>query len=134
MEWYDILIGIIGVLGGVGGIVSLYHAKSNKDTIDIQNMKKMLDAANELHDKVVSDRDDIKKEFEDYKRDNMKYVAEFKDRFAKTEDRLDKVEADNMMLRRNILTAYRCPFPPSVKDCPVIQDFEHTHIECQTNK
>lgn len=127
MEWYDILIGIIGVLGGVGGIVSIYHAKSNKDTIDIQNMQKMLDAAKELHDEVMKDKDAIKKEFSDYKDSTKIYVADFKDRFIKLEKRLDIAEDDILLLKKNILNAYRCPYPPNIKDCPVIKEYERTH-------
>lgn len=126
MEWYNILIGIIGVIGGVGGIVSLYHAKSNKDTIDINNMKKMLDAAKELHEQVVFDKDAIKKEFEDYKTSNMKYIADFKVRFGNLEKRLDLAEGDILLLKKNILIAYRCSYPPNIQDCPVIKEYERT--------
>lgn len=129
MEWYDIIIGIIGVLGGVSGIVSIYHAKSNKDTIDIQNMKKMLDAAKELHDEVVKDRDSIKKEFSEYKDSTMKYVADFKGRFEKFEKRLDLAENDILLLKKIILNAYRCQYPPNINDCPVIKEYERTHQE-----
>jgi hypothetical protein len=45
MEWYNILCLVLGALGGTAGLVSIYHAKSHKDTIDINNMQEMLDEA-----------------------------------------------------------------------------------------
>ena len=51
MAWYDILIAIIGSVGGIGGIgafiITIYNAKSNKTTIDIGNVTKMLDESRE---------------------------------------------------------------------------------------
>lgn len=130
MEWYGILatvLGAIGGIGGIGGIISIYTAKSNKDKIDISNMQDMLNAAHELHDKVVADKDSIKKEFDDYKEDTMKYVAEFKERFRKNEERLDKAELNILSLQKTIFSAYRCPFPKNIMDCPVLKDYEREH-------
>lgn len=136
MEWYGVLatvLGAIGGIGGIGGIISIYTAKSNKDKIDISNMQDMLDAAHKLHDDVVAEKESIKKDFEDYKSDTMKYIAEFKERFKKTEDRLDKAEFDILSLRKIIFSAYRCPFPKNITDCPVLKDYEKTHNSDSTD-
>lgn len=130
MEWYGILatvLGAIGGVGGIGGIISIYNAKSNKDKIDIGNMQTMLDEAREMYNTAKEDRDAYRKELTEYKEENNKYIAEFKGRFKKIEDKVEQLE-------HTILIAYRCEFPPSVKDCPVIKRYEkihHVNIDCE---
>ena len=43
MDWVTILVSVIGAIGGIGGIVTIYHAKSNKDAIDIQNFHSLIE-------------------------------------------------------------------------------------------
>ena len=43
MEWYNILVLLLGGFGGISGVISLYHAKSNKDTIDIKNLHSIIE-------------------------------------------------------------------------------------------
>ena len=58
MEWYNVLVLIVGAFGGVGGFISIYNAKSNKDSIDIKNFHSLLEEerterknlANEYHE------------------------------------------------------------------------------------
>jgi uncharacterized membrane-anchored protein YhcB (DUF1043 family) len=116
MEWYNIIIGFLGG-GVVSGIISLYNAKPKKDSIEIANMKEMLDEAHKMFD--ASQR-----ELSNYKAETNKYIAEFKDRFAKLEKRLDKSESDVLDLKGVIYHGYKCKFPHEIKECPVVAEYE----------
>lgn len=122
MEWYEILISAVATLGGVGGFVSIYKAKPEKTSIEVQNMKEMLGEAHKMYDDARAETKELREEFSDYKEENMKYIAEFKERFAKVEGRLEKTELA-------VYQGYRCPFPPKVADCPVLKEYERGSCE-----
>lgn len=124
MEWYEILISAVATLGGVGGLISIYKAKPEKTSIEVQNMKEMLGEAHKMFDKMKEEKEAEHEAFEEYKRNNMEYVAEFKARFQKVEDRLDKAEQFVFTLKSAIYRGYRCPFPPRVEDCPIIKAYK----------
>jgi hypothetical protein len=124
MEWYEIVISVVATLGGVGGFISIYKAKPEKTSIEVQNMKEMLGEAHKMFDKMKEEKEAEHKEFEEYKKNNMEYVAEFKERFQKVEDRLDKAERFVFTLKSAIYRGYRCPYPPSVEDCPIIKAYK----------
>mgnify|MGYP006974413427 CR=1 FL=1 len=52
MEWYEIVISAVATLGGVGGFISIYKAKPEKTSIEVQNMKEMLDASHRMYDEM----------------------------------------------------------------------------------
>lgn len=121
MEWYNILSIILGALGGTAGLVSIYHAKSNKQTIDISNMSSMLDEAHAMFEEMKNERDGVTREFQEYKNETLT-------RFAKVEKRLDNAEEDVLNLKRSIYQGYRCKYPQHISDCPVIKEYEK--IKC----
>lgn len=123
MEWYNIIVLIVGALGGTAGIISIYHAKSNKDTIDIRNMQEMLDAAQEMYNNIKAEREAEQEAFRIYKVETMTYVNEFKDRFKKLEDRLSSSEEVVLKLKTSIYSCYRCTLPSKIDDCPVLLAF-----------
>lgn len=124
MEWYEIVISAVATLGGVGGFISIYKAKPEKTSIEVQNMKEMLDASHKMYDEMKAEKEEEQKDFKAYKDENMKYVSEFKERFRKLEDRLDKAESFVFTLKSAIYRGYRCPYPPSVEDCPIIKAYK----------
>lgn len=127
MEWYEILISAVATLGGVGGFISIYKAKPEKTSIEVQNMKEMLSEAHKMYEGARKETNELREEFSKYKKENMAYVAEFKNRFAKIEGRLEKTELA-------VYQAYRCPFPPKVADCPVLKEYEKGNCEeCKAN-
>jgi esterase/lipase len=124
VEWYEIVISAVATLGGVGGLISLYKAKPEKTSIEVQNMKEMLGEAHKMFDKMKEEKESEHEAFEEYKKTNMAYVSEFKERFKQVEDRLDKAEQFVFVLKSVIYRGYRCPYPPSIKDCPIIKAYE----------
>ena len=127
MVWYEILTLVVGAFGGTAGIIAIYKAKPEKTSIEVKNMQTMLDEAHEMYDVARKETKDLREEFSKYKKENMAYVAEFKNRFAKIEDRLSKTELA-------VYQGYRCPFPPKVADCPVLKEYEKGNCEeCKAN-
>ena len=134
MEWYEIVISAVATLGGVGGFISIYKAKPEKTSIEVQNMKEMLGEAHKMFDKMKEEKEAEHEAFEEYKKNNMEYVAEFKERFQKVEDRLDKAEQFVFTLKSVIYRGYRCPYPPKVEDCPVLKEYEKgSCTECKAS-
>lgn len=129
MEWYEILTLILGAFGGTAGFVGLYKAKAEKTGIDITNMKEMLEEAHKMYDEMKEEKELINKEFHDYKEENMKYIGEFKDRFAKVERRLDKAENIVLQLKGAVYQGYRCKYPQNIEDCPVIKEYEKAQCD-----
>lgn len=124
MEWYNILAIVLGAFGGVGGLITLYKAKPEKTSIEVKNMTEMLDEAHRMFNTMKEEKEAEHKEFEEYKKNNMAYVAEFKERFQKVEDRLDKAEQFVFTLKSAIYRGYRCPYPPKVEDCPILKAYK----------
>lgn len=124
MEWYNILTIVVGAFGGTAGLISLYKAKPEKTSIEVQNMKEMLDASHKMYDEMKEEKEEEQRDFRAYKEENMKYIAEFKERFKKLEDRLDKAESFVFTLKSAIYRGYRCPYPPKVEDCPIIKAYK----------
>ena len=133
MVWYEIVALLVGAFGGTAGLIGLYKAKAEKTGIDISNMQEMLNEAHKMCDSACEEKEAIQKEFSDYKAENMKYIGEFKERFAKVEKRLDKAEDTIFDLTGAVYQGYRCKFPENIEDCPVIKEYEKKHCnKCAT--
>ena len=110
MEWYNILVLLLGGFGGISGVISLYHAKSNKDTIDIKNLHSIIEEERK-------EREDLTKEYYQYRQFVDKKVESVKKDF-------EELKAENKKMIKAIYQAYRCKLPEKMHDCPVIKTFE----------
>lgn len=110
MEWYNILVLLLGGFGGISGVISLYHAKSNKDTIDIKNLHSIIEEERK-------EREDLTKEYYQYRQFVDKKVESVKNDF-------EELKAENKKMIKAIYQAYRCTYPDKLHDCPVIKTFE----------
>ena len=110
MEWYNILVLLLGGFGGISGVISLYHAKSNKDTIDIKNLHSIIEEERK-------EREDLTKEYYQYRQFVDKKVESVKKDF-------EELKAENKKMIKAIYQAYRCTYPDKLHDCPVIKTFE----------
>ena len=120
MEWYNILTIVLGAFGGVSGIISIYNAKSNKDTIDITNLSNMLDEARK-------ERDIMKQEHAEMKKDMQEHLDSLKEELLNIEERERKHLA-------SIYRAYRCPLYDSQDQCPVLTTFDDNECDTCTDK
>lgn len=125
MAWYEILTLVVGAFGGTAGIIAIYKAKPEKTSIEVKNMQEMLAEARNMYNDAREETKGLREEFSEYKKENMGYIAEFKARFTKVEERLEKTE-------HAVYQGYRCPFPPKTTDCPVLKEYEKGSCEeCQ---
>ena len=122
MEWYNILVLLLGGFGGISGVISLYHAKSNKDTIDIKNLHSIIEEERK-------ERENLSKEYYQYRQFVDKKVESVKKDF-------EELNAENKKMIKAIYQAYRCTFPEKMHDCPVIKTFEDSCRcdECMSDK
>lgn len=118
MVWYEIVIALLGAFGGLAGVAafikSFWMLRPDKESkeisnehAEIANLREFITIANENYDR-------LKAEFKEYKDDVDTRITFFKQKFDKMEQEKELMEAANMQ-------ANRCPFPPSLEDCPVIK-------------
>lgn len=110
MDWVTILVSVIGAVGGIGGIVTIYHAKSNKDAIDIQNFHALIEEER-------TERKLLREDYDEYKKTVDKRVDEVKREMA-------LMRQENQKMSAAIYSAYRCTYPQSIDECPVWQTYE----------
>lgn len=118
MVWYEIVVTLLGAFGGLAGVAafikSFWMLRPDKESkeisnehAEIANLREFITIANENYDR-------LKAEFKEYKDDVDTRITFFKQKFDKMEQEKELMEAANMQ-------ANRCPFPPSLEDCPVIK-------------
>ena len=120
-EIITIIVGAIGGIGGVGGLISIYNAKSNKNTIDIKNLVSIIDEERES-------RVSLKKEYEDYKVSVDNRIRMFKAEFEQLKKDNEDYREENRRYTAAIYKAYRCPLPKTEDDCPVIKAYKDTQV------
>lgn len=124
MDW----INVLSVLGGGAGIVALvkagidiFYAKPNRDKLEVD----VLNAVIERLDKELERKDNEMK----------KYKQDVNDRVAEVKKEVMAERQENANFRMAIYQAYRCKFPQTPSDCPVIAAFESVKCEgCEHHK
>ena len=124
MNWLE----IVGAIGGAAGIVALikagidiYNARSNRNTVDISNMEKMLKDSMEREDKLEA-------KFDRFQEESHKYVVELRGQIASCKGQINALENRLNHFEKVVNTAWRCNFPPKIEDCPVIKEYEKRHL------
>lgn len=124
MDWLKILGGI----GGSAGIVALvkagidiFNARSNKTTVDLGNMQKMLDDA-------LKRNGELEKKFNEFVSQTHKYVEELRTAITSRDDKIDRLDERMNHMEKVINVAWRCKYPDNVEDCPVIQEYEKRQL------
>lgn len=105
------------MIGGGAGIVALikagidiYNARPNRDKLELD----VLNSVIERLDKELARKD---AEFSSYKKD-------VSDRVQEVKQEVMEERRENANFRMAIYQAYRCKFPQTPSDCPVIAAFE----------
>ena len=127
MAWYEILAVVIGALGGLSGIsafiISLYNAKSNKETIEVNNADKLVEAAHKL--------------VADLEQRQFRYEERVDQKIAAYDAKFERLKNDNENMRASIYNAYRCTWVDDLKNCPVLNRFkafcEDCNEDCEKN-
>ena len=132
MDWLN----IVGAIGGGAGLVALikagidiYNAKSNRNTVDISNMEKMLNDAMARYDK-------LELKFDKFQKESHTYVENLRGRIVGLEEKINTQEARMNNFEKVVNTAWRCKYPENIQDCPVIKEYEKRHLcdDCSHHK
>lgn len=121
--WYETALYIVAGLGGLTGIssavLSIYKAKPEKATTEIENFKKLFDEAQEEREKL--------------KESHNKYVEDTDKKIKGLEDKITEMDRRNSRKLRAINSAYRCKLPEKMSDCPVLKTLDE-QCENSTDK
>lgn len=132
MNWTEIL----GLIGGGAGIVALikagidiYNAKSNRTTVDISNMEKMLNDSIARYEK-------LEQKFDEFQNKSHGYVEGLRARILGIEKRCQSQEDRINNMEKVINLAWRCDYAPKIEDCPVIKEYEKRRLceDCEHHK
>lgn len=118
----------MSVLGGGAGLVALikagidiFNAKPNRDKLEVD----VLNAVIERLDKELERKDAEMK----------KYKQDVNDRVLEVKKEVLAERQENANFRMAIYQAYRCKFPQTPSDCPVIAAFESVKCDgCEHHK
>lgn len=128
MEWYNILSIILGSGGFISVFISIYTAKSQKNSIDAETFKKFFDESQERYNEELKrNREEIelaKKEREEAKRSSEVYRKANDEKVALMEKKMDNFELRMNIKMRAINAAQRCRKWEKRDDCPVINTYE----------
>lgn len=117
MGTIEILSLIFGGGGLITGGIALFHAKPNKDRIDAETFQAYCDEIQQNFDKEREEHhksiEEIKKDRDEQKRDSSEYRIKTD---KKISDLYNKLEGYTCAVN----SAYRCPLPDNIEDCPVI--------------
>ena len=113
MNWTE----IIGLIGGGAGIVALikagidiYNARPNRDKLEVDVLNAVIDR--------------LDKELERKAQEFNAYKQQVNDRVAEVKQEVLAERKENANFRMAIYQAYRCKYPDTPSDCPVIAAFE----------
>lgn len=124
MEWIDIMIKLLASLGGVAGIISLYQARPKKDALDIANIKTVIDEVQELYEKEHKDNQEIRASLRESAEREAQNVVTFHKEIESIQAGLTQTRNEVSRLKKSIYRAYRCKYPQTAKDCPVLDEYE----------
>ena len=132
MSWLEIL-GALGGVAGVGALVKVlidvYHAKSNKTTVDLDNMNKILQEAITRHDK-------LEKRFDEFQSKAHEYVQELRGMIVARDEKINSLETRINDFEKVVNSAWKCDYPPRIEDCPVYREYERRRLceDCKNHK
>lgn len=126
MMWYEVVIGILGAVGGLAGISAFVKGFF---FVRQDGEHKTIDNLTEIIKEVRVNYNELKVEFNAYKKEVDARVAFFKDKF-------DKLEEERNNFYKATMEANRCKLPTTIEDCPVVKylnNFE-TCNDCKLKK
>lgn len=114
MEWYNIVSLLVGSLGGIGGIMGIYTARAKKNSMEIDNFKKLFDETQETYKEAV-ERWNVERETLEKK-------------ISTLEIDLRNQKRINAKKMNALTSALRCKLYNTEDECPVLSTLSN---ECQ---
>lgn len=109
--------------------IDIYNARSNRNTVDISNMEKMLNDSMNRYEKLEA-------KFDEFQNKSHQYVEGLRTRIMAIEQRSQKQEERINDMEKVINLAWRCDYAPKIEDCPVVKEYERRKLcdECEHSK
>lgn len=124
----SILTLIFGGGGLIAGIISLYHAKSQKNTMDAETFKKFFDESEERYkgefERYSQELQRAKVEREEAKKSSDEYRSNTDKKIEDLNNKMNAMQKKNTIKVRAINSAYRCNLPTNIRDCPVLKTLD----------
>lgn len=118
MEWYKILIEVVlglGGLAGIGAFIKVFlFAKQERKSKEIENEGKKVENQHNIMQDYQALLNWLQGHMKEYKHEVDTKVAEVKTEVAGMRNEI-------VELKRVNSEAYRCTYPPTINDCPVIK-------------
>lgn len=124
----SVLTLIFGGGGLIAGIISLYHAKSQKNTMDAETFKKFFDESEERYkgefERYSKELERAKQEREEAKKSSNEYRTTTDKKIDELNKKMDAMQKKNTIKVRAINSAYRCNLPANIRECPVLKTLD----------
>lgn len=129
------IVQIISMITGGGGLLAglagWLKVKTEKSTADTDNFKKLFDESQERYDKEL---ERMQKERAEAKKNSDEYRERTDKKIDILEKKIESVQRTNERKIRAINTAYRCPLPAKIDDCPVLKTLDDEIEKGNENK
>ena len=119
MDWIAILGCILGSTAFttiINAIINKRERNAKTDGIDITNLSTMV---NTLADRLTK----IEEKADADRAEAHRYVKELRDEILGLRGKVNTLE-------RSVTQAYRCKYPKTMSDCPVVREYESKFVEC----
>lgn len=120
MNFLEIILSILGG-GAIAGVISLYNAKANNTSIQADTFKKFFD---EVQDWSRSEMAKYTEEIKELKEERAEWFDKFDEYKLNNDKQLEAINKRIAIKDCALNSAYRCPFPNSIHDCPVVSTME----------
>lgn len=127
MEWISWVGGGAGIVALIKAGIDIFNARSNRNTVDLSNMEKMLNDSMARHSK-------LEEKFDKFQKDSHAYVESLRARIVGMETKINKQEIRMNNFEKVVNTAWRCKYPQNIQDCPVISEYEKRHLCADCNQ
>lgn len=128
-EWISWIGGGAGIVALIKVGIDVFNARSNRNTVDLSNMEKMLNDAMDRYEK-------LEQKFDKFQADSHVYVEQLRGRIVGLEEKVVALVARVNNFEKVVNTAWRCDYPDNIQDCPVIKEYEKRHLceDCEHSK
>lgn len=108
--------------------INIYNARSNKTKIDVGSMQEMLSESHKMFNEAIKRYEAAEKRIEENRLQFKEYVDDLRGEVNTLKEADKDKESRINHLEKVVNVAWRCKYPQSVKDCPVVQEFERRHL------
>jgi hypothetical protein len=124
-EWISWIGGSAGIVALIKVGIDIFNARSNRNSVDLSNMEKMLHDAMDRYDK-------LEERFDKFQKDAHEYVGTLRTHIGTLDAKVQSQDNKINNFEKAVNAAWRCKYPQNIQECPVIAEYERRHLceEC----